>query len=152
GGPLADWIFGATREGGAFIRRPGEMQTYAATGDIPDMASPAFWMDLDFLKLERVDIAQTTITPEDGPAYSLVRGAPAASDFGVTAAADGMELITAGAANGPGGAMAELRFLDVEPRDFVTGEPAGRHTARTFDGLEITLEVFRDGEDAWATV
>lgn len=150
--PLADWIIGARREGGAFMRRPDETQTYAATGDFLDLASPAFWMDLDFLDLSRVDIAETTITPEGGgPAYVLARGAPASSDF-VLVQPPGMELITVGAANGPGSAMAELRFLDVRSRLAVTGPSIGVHAARTFDGLIIALELFREGEDAWATV
>ncbi len=153
GAPLADWIFGAERPGGVFIRRPDEAQSYAATGVVPDLDAPAFWLDLDFLRLERVNIARVAIAPEGGgPAYRLERGAPAASDFVLTDPVGSWELITAGAANGPGAGMAQLRFLDVRPRSSLESAPAGRHTARTFDGLVLTLTVHHESDGDWATL
>lgn len=152
GEPRLDWIFGQERTDGVFLRRPGEDQTYAAAGDPPDLASPAFWLDLDFLGVERVDIAEVRIVPEGGgEPYRLARGAPAASDFVLLEPAEGYEMITAGAANGPGGAMADLRFFDVR-RAGDEGAPAGSHVVRTFDGVETTLTLFREGADAWVSL
>jgi hypothetical protein len=153
GAPLADWIVGARRAGGWFIRRPDETQAFAATGDLPDLAAPGFWLDLDVLRLNRAELAEVEITPEDGEEpYRLTRRAPTATDFVLTAPAEGYALITAGAANGPGGAAASLRFVDVRPRTTLTTEPAGRHAARTFDGLQVALDIHRDGETEWATI
>jgi hypothetical protein len=152
GAPLIDMIFGAERAGGVFIRRAGEVETSAADGEPPDLASPAFWLDLDFFNLERVDISEARITPEGGAQpYVLARGAPAASDF-VLLDPRGYELITAAAANAPGGAITDLRFFDVRPASPTDGPVVGTHAAKTFEGVEIGLEVIRDGEDAWVRI
>jgi hypothetical protein len=154
GAPIADWIVGAKRSGGVFIRRPSEARAYATQGEVPDIGAPDFWLDLDFLRLSRADIAKVEITPSgEGPAYALERGASTASDFALTDPGKGWDLITAGAGNGPGGATADLKFLDVRPRSALSGEPAGRHTARTLDGLAVTLTVYHDGHGGdWAAI
>lgn len=153
GAALSDWIVGARRAQGWFIRRPDEAQSFAASGELPDLAAPGFWLDLDVLRLDRPDIAEVEVTPGGGgPSYRLARGAPAASDFVLLEPDAGYELITLGAANGPGGAAAGLRFVDVRPRESLLAPPVGRHAVRTFDGLRVTLEVYRDGENAWATL
>src|SRR5262249_50898526 len=147
GAPIADWIIGAKRAGGVFIRRPNEARAYAAQGEVPDIAAPDFWLDLDFLRLARADIAKVEVTPSgEGPAYVLVRAAPA-SDFALTDPGKGWDLITAGAGTGPGGAAADLQSLDVRSRSALTGDPAGRHIAHTLDGLAVTLTVYRLGQD-----
>ena len=153
GEALVDLIVGDARARGFFVRRPGEEQAYAVDGALPDVASAAFWLDLDFLPLARGDIRQVDITPGGGGLpYRLVRASRTEPDFALGQPSAGWVLITAGAANGPGGAAAELRFVDVAPADAVPGTATAQHTVRTFDGLEITLSLIERGGATWARI
>lgn len=153
GAASTDWIVGARRADGWFIRRPGDAQAFAAAGELPELATPAFWLDLDVLALDRSDLAEVEIIPEGpGPAYRVARRTPSSTDFVLVEPAEGYELITTGAANGPGGAAAGLRFRDVRPRGSLTAPAVGRHAVQTFDGLQVALSVYRDGDEEWATL
>ena len=153
GAEIVSLILGASRDGGVFARFPEDDEAFAVDGETPDVDAPSFWLDLDFLEIAREDIARVEITPEGGGVtYRLARASRTAEDFEIASPPSGWTLMTRGAANGPGGAVAALRFADVAPDQDFTGSLVARHVATTFDGLTITLDIFAVGQERWAEV
>ena len=153
---LVELLAGQTRGQTLYLRLPGEAQTYAA--DLAEGTSAAAltqsadqWLDLGFLELGRTSIARVRIQPERGPAYTLERPASSARNFALRDPA-GWTPITAGAGNGPAGALGRIRFRDVRRTERLTGAIVGSHRAETFEGLEVTLDIIAQGETRWARI
>lgn len=155
GETLADLVLGRQSGDLVYLRSPGTTQTYAArlgeSAPVPQIGNADDWLELDFLALGRSDIALTRIQPERGPAYLLERSGRAARNF-VLREPGGWRPITAGAANGPGAAMARLRFRDVRRADRLGGQVVASHVAQTFSGLEVSMSVIAQGETRWAVL
>lgn len=156
GGDLADLIIGRQAGARVYIRRANEDQTFAVRlGEgvtaLPAIRSADDWLELDFLALDRAAIAWAEIQPETGPAYRLERAARASRNFALRRPS-GWRPITAGAGNGPAAALGRLRFRDVRRADRLSGEVVARHTAETFAGLRVSLNVVAQGETRWAII
>ena len=155
GEALADIILGEMRNGYLYVRLPGEDLTYATqTGNIvslPLIQTADAWLELDFIALGRTDMARTQITPETGPAYILERPGQSARNFSLRQPS-GWRPITAGAGNGPGAALSRIRFRDVRRADRLNGEIIANHTAQTFAGLQISLNIIAQGDTRWAVI
>ena len=151
---IVDILLGAQNGGEIYVRTPGERQSWAARlpqglAERPAIAAMADWIDLDFLALD--EIARTTINPETGPAYRLERASPGSRNFSLRDPA-GWTPITAGAGNGPGGALTRIRLRDVRASSELGEAPVARHAAEAFSGLAVELLVFADGERRWAVI
>jgi hypothetical protein len=156
GNSLVDMILGEVRSGRIYVRYPEEDRTYAAQSGGSDVVMPGIsqadqWLDLDFIALGRSEIARTDIAPETGPSYRLERPARTARNFALRDPS-GWTPITAGAGNGPGGALSRLRFRDVRRAERLNGERVARHVAETFGGLQLTLDVIAQGQTRWVTI
>jgi len=155
---IIDLIIGDARNGGMYVRRPDADQTYAVDGRMPNLAAPATWLDLDFLPYDREAIAETSITPDENAApYVLKRDTPLSSDFSLETPPSGWTLLTAGAGNGPGGATASLRFVDVRAAVIAVPDEGGddvraSHQVTTFDGLVVRFDIMFDGDARWVSV
>ena len=156
GNVLEDVLLGAARGDTLYLRAPGAARTYAARFD-PDvdtnlLGQPADeWLALDFLSLGRNEIAAAEIRPEAGPQYRLVRAARTSRNFSLREPT-GWQPITAGAGNGPATALGRLRFRDVRRMDRLTGSVVAFHTAETFSGMRVTLDIIAQGETRWARI
>ncbi|WP_412545079.1 DUF4340 domain-containing protein [Maricaulis sp. MIT060901] len=156
GNVLEDILLGTARGDTLYLRTPGEARTYAARFDADvDTSllgqSADEWLALDFLALGRNDIAAAEIRPETGPQYRLVRAAQTSRNFSLREPT-GWQPITAGAGNGPATALGRLRFRDVRRMDRLTGSVVAFHTAETFSGMRVTLDIIAQGETRWARI
>jgi hypothetical protein len=153
---LAELIVGEERDGRIYVRFLQDDQTFASQTDrevgvIRELGQADRWLELDFIELGRSGIARTRIEPERGPAYLLERASPSSRNFSLREPA-GWQPITAGAGNGPGASLARLRFRDVRLADRLRGERVASHTAETFEGLRVRLDVIAMGETRWAII
>ena len=48
--------------------------------------------------------------------------------------------------------MTRLSPLDVKPAADLLTQPVARHISETFDGLEIDLRAYREGDGVWVTL
>ncbi|WP_304074189.1 DUF4340 domain-containing protein [Maricaulis maris] len=156
GDTLAEIILGDARDTLVYVRQPDRSRAYAARSG--DRAAPAVdllpadaWLDLDFLALGASDIARVDIQPETGPAYRLVRAATTSRNFALRQPA-GWQPITAAAGNGPATTLGRLRFRDVRAADRLGGSFVAHHTADTFAGLRVRIDVKALGETRWALI
>ena len=156
GETLADLVLGRLAGARVYFRQADEDQTFAARLGEGVLSLPAIqaaddWLELDFLDLDRNAIAWAEIQPESGPSYRLERAARSIRNFSLRQPS-GWRPITAGAGNGPAAALGRLRFRDVRRADRLSGETVARHTAETFGGLRVTLNVIAQGNTRWAVV
>lgn len=156
GTALADLVLGDMRAGRIYVRFPDNDRTYAALPgpliqDMPDIFLADRWLDLDFIELGRSNIARTVIRPESGPTYVLERASPTSRNFALRSPA-GWQPITAGAGNGPGASLSRLRFRDVRSADRLGGDIVASHSAETFEGLRVRMDIIAMGDTRWAMV
>ncbi|WP_323760848.1 DUF4340 domain-containing protein [Maricaulis sp.] len=152
----AEIIIGETRDPLVYVRRPGRARAYAAQAGSGAAGSlnllPADgWLDLDFLTLGTSDIARVDIQPESGPAYRLERAASSSRNFALRQP-PGWQPITAAAGNGPAATLGRVRFRDVRAADRLGGEFVAHHTAETFAGLRVRIDVKALGDTRWALI
>lgn len=153
---VADILLGETRGEQVYVRQPARNRAFAARlGDgavaRPDLVPADAWLDLDFLALGTNDIARADIQPESGPAYRLVRAGVSARNFSLRQPA-GWLPITAAAGDGPASALGRVRFRDVRRADRLGGELVAHHTAETFSGLRVRVDVKALGETRWGLI
>ncbi len=156
GSVLADILLGETRGERVYVRHPGRNRAFAARlgeGAVarPDLLPADAWLALDFLSLGTNDIARADIQPEAGPAYRLERASTASRNFALRRPT-GWQPITAAAGNGPAASLARVRFRDVRRADRLGGEFVAHHTAETFSGLRVRIDVKALGETRWALI
>jgi len=155
GGLIADLITGRLRSSsGVYVRRPGGVRAYAASGPVIDPAllgDPGRWMGLEFWNHEASAIARAEIQPEFGPSWRVMRAGEAQRYYELREPT-GWRLVTAGAANGVATAGAQLRFRDVKPDQELVGAYVSRHAAVTFSGLAYEMLFFAEGDERWVTI
>ncbi len=138
---------------GLFVRKPGEAQSWLVQSIFEPKANPADWMDKQILDVDRSRIQEVDVRPASGPAYTVRRDKPSDADFALVPVPHGREVSDPSAPDGVAAAITGFSFDDIKPAgdfDFATG--ASRTVTHTFDGLSVTVDVIKQGEDNWARV
>jgi Domain of unknown function (DUF4340) len=158
GAVLAEAIIGkqrsrltGTEPSGTYLRRPGEADSWLASGGVEIGAAVTDWLDDQIVDLNARAIRQVTIQPAGRPAYALERTDPG-SDWHLGDLVAGETVKDDADFLGLTGALSDLRLEDVKPRDQVSW-PAEWNLAeiRTFDGLEMTVRLAKIDDQYWAT-
>ena len=133
-----------------YVRRPMQEQTWLAAGRLDPPSELADWLRLAGPDVKRDDIAKLSVTPAEGPAYSAARDEAGETPFAVSGIPEGRSLRAQTAANTAAYALVNLNFTDVRPPAELTEEPAAKVDYTLFDGAEIFVKLYEDGEDRWA--
>lgn len=139
---------------GLFVRRANSNQSWLVRSVFTPKAVPADWLDKQVIDVDTSKIQEADINPLNGPSYELRRDKPSDPDLKLVNLPKGREISYPGAADGIAGTLANFAFDDVKPArdfDFSDGH-AARLVARTFDGLVVTMQAIKQGQDYWATV
>jgi hypothetical protein len=137
----------------AYVRRPGEDQTFVALGKLQLKATETDWLDKSFLDYDRSRVAYAAIRPPKGPSYSVKRAKADDENFILeNALPRGRTLRTEREPNGVGQALLNFNIEDVAPIKDVDFSNASFAAFRTFNGVTLSFAVARKGEDYWATV
>ncbi|MDH4047526.1 MAG: DUF4340 domain-containing protein [Gammaproteobacteria bacterium] len=133
-----------------YVRLADENQTWLIdqNPDLPDGASG--WLSTDLLDIDAARIQSVSIRHEDGETIRLEKASQDDANFTVEAIPDGRELTYATVANGIGGVLNDLKLEDVRRSD--AGELISTSVYATFDGLELTLRRFSDGDASWFSI
>jgi len=139
---------------GLFVRRPSSNQTWLVRSVFTPKTSPIDWLDKQVIDVDTGKIQEAYITPASGPSYELRRDKPGDPDLKLVNLPQSPEIAYPGAADGIAGSISNFTFDDVRrARDFDFSDGhATRLVARTFDGLVVTLQAIKQGQDFWATV
>ncbi|HEX3808789.1 MAG TPA: DUF4340 domain-containing protein [Rhizomicrobium sp.] len=159
GEKLADIVTGKTVDIGdpngaigLFVRKPGEQQSWLVRSVFQPKASEADWLDRNVLDIERARIQEVDVQPQTGAAYSVRREQQNQSDFAIVNMPAGRELAYPGSPDGIAAAIVGFTFDDVKPASGLDFSNATHIVTRTFDGLNVALDVIKNGADYWATI
>lgn len=139
---------------GLFVRRADSNQSWLVRSVFTPKTVPVEWLDKQVVDVDTSKIQQADINPINGPSYELRRDKPSDPDLKLVNLPQGREVSYPGAADGIAGTISNFTFDDLKPArdfDFSDGH-AARLVARTFDGLVVTVQATKQGQDFWATV
>ena len=136
---------------GLFVRRPGSDQSWLARSVVVPKSDPNDWLDKTLLSVDRSRIEETDVTPATGPAYAVRRDKPGDPDFRIVNLPKGRQLAYPDAPGDVAAAIVGFSFDKVAPASQFDFAGATRVITKTFDGLEVTAAVIKQGEDYWAT-
>jgi hypothetical protein len=156
---LAEAIVGKQRQrltgaesSGTYLRRPGEAQSWLASGGVELDEQVQDWLQEEIVALDGERVRRLEVSPPSGERYAVVRDAPAA-ELRLDGLAEGEKLKQDANLNQLLGALARVQLEDVRPLGEVDW-PDEQHTVRvaTFDGLELTLQLATLDDQHWLRV
>jgi hypothetical protein len=159
GETIASMIVGAsidigdpTGDVGIFVRKPGSTQAWLVKSPVEFKTDPSDWLEKNVMTIDGGSIQETDVDPVGSASYEARRENPNGRDFVVTDMPAGRELTDPAAADAVATAAASFTFQDVRPaRDLDFGD-AARVITKTSDGLTVTIETLKQGDEYWATV
>ncbi|MBV9829311.1 MAG: DUF4340 domain-containing protein [Alphaproteobacteria bacterium] len=159
GKPVADLIVGKTRHDrlgggrdGVYIRKPGDNQTWLASGSLDVGGGPLDWVERRILDIPASRIASVTLNDGDAPPVVLRRSA-ADTPFALADMPPDAKLKSAKLAEGPAGTLTALDLVDVKPAaDLPVPDTAATATLTTFDGLTLTIHLVGHDNMDWAAI
>jgi hypothetical protein len=154
---LAEAIFGkqqhrltGNQAAGTYLRRPGETQSWLASGGVEIDPKVVDWLDDQIVDLDPGNIGRIEIRPESGASYAVQRDA-AGQPLQLAGLAEGESVKPDADLDRLASAFADLTFEDVKPRDEVAFPAAHQSaTVTTFDGLELTVQLAKIDGEPWA--
>lgn len=158
GRALASLIVGKSEDigdtGGAtglFVRRIGENQSWLVRAAFEPQSEQNDWVEKRVIDLDRAQIQSTTVDEPNGQFFEVSRDKPSDASFKLAVVPAGREE-AAGAADGLATAIVDFAFDDVKPARNFNFTDATRLVTKTFDGLNVTVDVLHLGSDYWAQI
>ncbi len=145
----------ATGATGLFVRRPDEMQSWLTRSVLDPRAALSDWLDKTVMDVDRARIQEVDVDPAGSASFTVRREKPSDPDFTLFPMPAGKVLSDPTAPDGVAAAITSFGFDDVRPAkdlDFGNQNMTARVVTKTFDGLQVTVNVQRQGADYWATV
>jgi uncharacterized protein DUF4340 len=140
---------------GLFVRRPGENQSWLTRAVFEPRPALTDWLDKRVMDVDRARIQEVDVDPAGAASYVVARTKPSDADFVLTPIPKGKTVSDPTVPDGVASAITDFGFDDVRPaHEFDFSNPAthARVTTKTFDGLGVTVQVVKAGNDYWATV
>lgn len=145
--PVMAVLLGSTGQGGMYVRRVEQNQTWLIDQTIQPGRNATAWLDKELLDIKRADLASVEVTPVDGESWSL-RHDPETSDFELAPSIPSGRESNGANINRLLAALSTLRLLDVRSpvaEDDAAAWQVVRFTGK--DGVQVTVEVRQDGSN-----
>lgn len=135
---------------GIYLRRPGEARSWLASGGVQIETEVVGWLEEEIVDIDAERLRRLEIQPEDGQGYVVSREAPD-DELAFEDLAPGETVKANANLDQLASALAGVRLEDVEARSEFAW-PAAHTTVRatTFDGVELTVQLAKIGEEHWA--
>jgi hypothetical protein len=139
--------------GGVYVRRPGDAQSWLASGALDLSGDLAGWLDRQIVDIPDRRIAKVSLTQTDGTRLVLSRAKPD-GQFAIEGAPADAKPKSETATGEPAMALDGLNLDDVAPAAKLPLPKTGVATASytTFDGLTIDLRLVERGKTDWIAV
>ena len=140
---------------GLFVRHPNENQSWLVRSVLDPRAALTDWLDKHVMDVDRSRIREVDVDPAGSPSFIVSRLQPSDPDFTLLPIPAGKTVSDPTIPDGVASAITGFGFDDVRPArelDFNNPTTAARVTTRTFDGLKVTVNVLKQGQDYWAIV
>ena len=137
---------------GTYIRRPGEAQSWLASGGFDLDPNIEAWLDQIVVEIDRNEVSRIEITPAGEESYSVSREA-AGGVLEFDAIAEGESPKEGVNLDELASAMTSVRLASVK-KEVDVAWPEERHLIKiwTFDGLALTVQLALIDDKPWATV
>ena len=126
-----------------YVRRAGDAQSWLIDTDLDTSSAPQDWLRKSILDVSADRIQSANITTKGAKAYTAAKQSRADADFAIDGIPKGKALNSPAAANGVATALAGLTLSDVRPASAFDTKPEAQATYRTFDGLVIEADGWR---------
>ncbi len=128
-----------------YVRVADAKASALASPQVSAEADPKRWLDHALVDIPESRVKEIAVTPATGAAYTVTREKKEQTDFIVPNVPKGRELTNPSAGNAAAGDLTSFQLDDVRhaPAD---GKPAASTTFRTFDGLEVKVDGFLEGD------
>lgn len=135
---------------GIYVRRPGDAQSWLASGSVDLSGDTAAWLEQKILDLPEAQVKQVVLTAADGATVTIARAKPT-DPFTLVDMPAGKKLKTPDALDDPVSALADLELADVQPAKAFVFPSSGLAHARyeSFSGLVVTLDLVDRGGTTW---
>ncbi|MEM7043316.1 MAG: DUF4340 domain-containing protein [Pseudomonadota bacterium] len=136
---------------GTYVRRPGENQSWLASGGFDLEPEVEAWLDQIVVEIDREEVSTVDIALAEGGGYSVSR-AKAGDELQFDNLAEGEALKADASIIELASALTSVRLAAVKPSADVVW-PADAYVVRyrTFDGLELTVRLALIDDEPWAT-
>ena len=138
----------------AFIRKPGNPQTWLAVGRFSVEKNPGEWLDKELVRIDTKRVRRMRVIHPDGTRLVLEKAKPADLDYQVVNLPGGQDVQSQFTVNNVVSTVTSLSLDDVKPRREVQfdEQPVVTAVFETFDGLEGTVQLLRKDEKDYVTV
>jgi hypothetical protein len=135
---------------GTYLRRPGEEQSWLASGGADIDAEVVHWLDEEIVDLDPERIGRIAIRPESGAEY-VVRRAGVGEPLELADLSADEQVREDAELDRLADAFAQMRLEGVKPRgELAWPEDYHTATATSFDGVEVTVHLARIDGEPWA--
>ena len=152
GGETLQFLTGR-RDDRLYIRQLDQAQTYRVMGTLPPFYSEHAWLDFDILNLESAAIHAVRLSDQTGLALYMNRpNGERGQRFTPAPPYQNARVISRMGALSTALAISRFAPLDAKPADALTTDPIAVHISETFDGLEIEIRAYQEGDGGWVTL
>ena len=137
---------------GVYVRKPGEKQSYLASGEIRPEASVNSWIQAEITNVPVNRVQEVTITPPTGDKLVVRKAKAEDADWAVLNIPKGKELSSPSIGNQLAGTLDALRLESVLPAAQAQPDLAQTYLARfvTFEGLVVTVTAWEKDSKGYA--
>ena len=137
---------------GVYVRKPGEKQSYLASGQIRPEASVNSWIQAEITNIPVNRVQEVTITPPTGDKLVVRKEKVEDVDWAVLNVPKGKELSSPSIGNQLAGTLDALRLESVLPAAQAEPDLAQTYLARfvTFEGLVVTVTAWEKDAKGYA--
>jgi hypothetical protein len=137
---------------GVYVRKPGEKQSYLASGQIRPEASVNSWIQAEITNIPVNRVQEVTITPPTGDKLVVRKDKAEDADWAVLNVPKGKELSSPSIGNQLAGTLDALRLESVLPAAQAEPDLAQTYLARfvTFEGLVVTVTAWEKDAKGYA--
>ncbi|NQV84355.1 MAG: DUF4340 domain-containing protein [Rhodospirillales bacterium] len=147
--------FAGTINGDLYVRKPGDTQTWLATGDADISKKSIDWLERKIVNIDAKRVKRVVLRHPDGEVVTIIKTTPEESLFALDAVPAGKKLLSAMEPTTIGKALVNLVLDDVR-----TAAAAGPFEAAktitaefsTFDGLMVRVRLVERSGAFWLTV
>ena len=137
---------------GSFARIPGAAAALSVEPRIDADPQPARWISPGLVDVAADRIENVSVRPAGAPAYRLTRDKRGAADLTLHDVPPGRKPSSPGVADAAATVLSRLNIEDVKERSPAPLQHASQVSYRTFEGLQLDLDGYREGTTAWIRV
>jgi hypothetical protein len=137
---------------GSYVRISGARAALLVEPHLDADSQPSHWILPQVLDVAADRVQHIAIHPAGTSAYSLARETRAAADLTLHGVPAGRKPASPATVDGVAGVLARLNATDVKERAATPLDHPSQATFRTFEGLQLDLDGYRDGGATWVRI